>query len=164
VRTALLAYKERGRSHLAPALSGYLTAAIGQLTAAMSLNAEPILVPVPSRRMAARERGGDHVARLVRLAARREGLPAAQVLRLTGRVRDSAGLSTSDRQTNLRNRMRAAAPTTARPVIVVDDIVTTGATLGEAQRALTAAGWPVIGAAVVAATRRRWPTAQATIL
>jgi orotate phosphoribosyltransferase len=37
----------------------------------------------------------------------------------------------------------------------VDDIVTTGATLREATRALTSAGWPVIGCAVIAATQRR---------
>jgi predicted amidophosphoribosyltransferase len=37
----------------------------------------------------------------------------------------------------------------------VDDIVTTGATLREAARALTSAGWQVSGAAVIAATQRR---------
>jgi predicted amidophosphoribosyltransferase len=42
-----------------------------------------------------------------------------------------------------------------RPALLVDDVVTSGATLGEAARALQDGGWYVVGAAVVAATPRR---------
>jgi len=68
-------------------------------------------------------------------------------------VRDSAGLSSAARLDNL-NAAMSAGPPSGRPAVIVDDIATTGATLREAARALTAAGWMVAGAAVVAATTR----------
>jgi orotate phosphoribosyltransferase len=64
-------------------------------------------------------------------------------------------LSAAERAANLANRMRAAPGAAGRPVLLVDDIVTTGATLAEASRALRAAGWQVCGAAVIAATKLR---------
>ena len=79
-----------------------------------------------------------------------------------GPVRDSAGLTTAARAANLDAAMRARPPRRdGRAAVVVDDIVTTGATLREAARALRAAGWTVVGAAVVAATPRRVPSGSA---
>jgi orotate phosphoribosyltransferase len=58
--------------------------------------------------------------------------------------------------------MAADAGPQGSVAVVVDDIVTTGVTLSEAARALRAAGWPVAGAAVLAATpRRRSPGREA---
>jgi predicted amidophosphoribosyltransferase len=149
LRTALLAYKERGRRDLARPLGKLLGAAAAGLP-------EALLVPVPSTAAAARARGGSHVLRLARSAGR----PVRPVLRVVGAVRDSAGLGVAARASNMQGAMSAIPP--ARPgqrVVVVDDIVTTGATLAEAVRALRAAGWQVAGAAVVAATVRRMPMA-----
>lgn len=147
LRTALLAYKERGRRDLARPLRALLRAALTELGAPAAL-----VVPVPSSPAARRARGGDHVARLVGRRRR------ARALRLVRTVRDSAGLSTAARAANLDSAMRARPPRReGRAAIVADDIVTTGATLREAARALRAAGWTVIGAAVVAATPRRVP-------
>jgi predicted amidophosphoribosyltransferase len=154
VRTALLAFKERGNRALVLPLAAMLAHAVDGL-------ADPahrtVLVAVPSRRSAARVRGGDHLARLVRQVVRAGDFEAAPALVLTGRVHDSAGLTTAERMANLNGRIRARPPANGvRQAVMVDDIVTTGATLIEANRALTAAGWSVLGGATIAATRRRW--------
>ena len=59
------------------------------------------------------------------------------------------------RAANLAGALQARGPLHGLPVVLVDDVVTTGATLTEASRALGAAGARVCGAAVVAATQRR---------
>jgi len=156
LRSALLAFKERGHRALAGPLAAYLSDAVDvgrrQLGGPA---ASPLLVPVPSSRSAARQRGGDHLLRLVAEVAPLNGLDVLAALRLPGRGRDSAGLSAPQRAANLAHRMRAIPVISDRPVLLVDDIVTTGATLTEASRALRAAGWQVSGAAVIAATTLR---------
>lgn len=154
VRAALIAYKERNRRDLARPLGELLARAIG--SGPESGPGSLVLVPVPSTPEAARARGGDHVARLARVAGRRVGAGVVGALRLGRPVYDSAGLSRSDRARNVHRAMVAAAPARSqRNAVIVDDIVTTGATLREATRALEAAGWAVCAGAVVAATARR---------
>ncbi len=159
LRQALLAFKERGQRALVGPLAAYLGDAVDaarcQLGSPGGPAGQPILVPVPSSRSAARQRGGDHLLRLAAEAAVPHGLAVLPALRLTGRGQDSSRLSPAQRSANLANRMQAQSARTERPVLIVDDIVTTGATLGEAARALRAAGWQVAGAAVIAATRLR---------
>jgi predicted amidophosphoribosyltransferase len=149
LRRAVLAYKERGRRDLTPALAALLAAA-----AVLVTRPGVVLVPVPSARAASRRRGGDHVRRLARYAAIPLGVRAVAALDLVRRVQDSVGLGGHARSVNLADAMRARPPTAGAVAVVVDDIVTSGATLGEAARALRAAGWDVAGAAVVAATPR----------
>jgi predicted amidophosphoribosyltransferase len=157
VRAALLAYKERGRRDLADPLGGLLARSVAAAWAAeRSPPRRVVLVPAPSARSVAAARGGDHVLRLARRAGLRCGLrTAGGVLALTRAVRDSAGLGVADRAANLAGAMRARAAPDGVGALVVDDIVTTGATLHECVRALRDAGWPVIGSAVVASTPRR---------
>lgn len=158
VRAALLRYKERGRRDLARPLGTLLAGAVEQVLA-WDRGPPPgrvVLVPAPSARSVAAARGGDHVARLARQAAVRAGVGwVADALVLNRSVRDSAGLGVDDRRANLSGAMTAREPRPGWAALVVDDIVTTGATLREAGRALQSAGWPLVGSAVVAATERR---------
>lgn len=144
VRTALLAHKEQGRLQLAAPLGAALAGAVAQLDAAGA-----VLVPVPSSPQAVRARGHDHARRLAAAAG-----PSAPLLVTARPVDDQAGLAASERARNLAHALRARRALPGLPVVVVDDVVTTGATLAEAARALRAAGAEVRGAAVVAATLR----------
>lgn len=113
------------------------------------------LVPAPSRRSASRLRGGPHVQRLAEAAARclaRTGAEAfvAPALELKG-ARDAVGLSRAERVANLAGRLRfvpAGGPPPGSRVVVLDDVITTGATAAACVRALTDAGVAV--SAVVA--------------
>lgn len=159
VRGALLAHKEHGRLGLVAPLGRALAAAVGCLAPPPGV----LLVPVPSRRAVVRARGHDHALRLARSAARAlatGGLPATAVALLAParRIGDQAGLDAGGRAANLLGAFRLARAVPAGAcVLLVDDVVTTGASLAEATRAVTAAGGRVHGAATVAATMRRWP-------
>jgi predicted amidophosphoribosyltransferase len=90
---------------------------------------------------------------------RAQGVPAVvrRLLVPVGQVRDQAGLDATERARNLAGSMaarRPGAPVLGR-LVVVDDVVTTGATLREAQRALEEAGLVVHAHAAVAATAKR---------
>lgn len=157
-RRVILAYKERGRTALAAPLAACLA---GVAEAALrGRTGRVVLVPVPSARAARRARGHDPVgalaARTARLlAARGRPAVAAPVLGQRRRVADQAGLGAASRAANLRGAFRAAGPVPPGLCVLVDDVVTTGATLAEAARALGEAGARPALAITVAATRRR---------
>lgn len=92
-------------------------------------------------------------------ALRATGVPVTcvPVLRHRRRVADQAGLGAAARSANLAGALQAIAPwrVQGRRVVVVDDVITSGATLAEAARTLQAAGARVTAAATVAATPRR---------
>ncbi|WP_409332860.1 ComF family protein [Trujillonella humicola] len=168
VRPAVNAFKEHGRAELARPLGAALALAVAAVRAgvrAAGPRTPVLLVPLPATRAALRTRGRDHVGELTRAAVgelRAAGVPAGsgRLLRRSGRVADSAGLSTGQRRANLAGSF-ARRPGAAAPpgtlVVLVDDVVTSGATLTEAAAVLAGAcpaDTPVL-AAVVAATPRR---------
>ena len=167
VRSILGAHKEGGRLGLARPLGEALARAVcGGLGGVRGPASRVVLVPVPSRPGSARTRGHDPLLRTARRAATRlsrAGVPTQVVPALAHRraVVDQAGLDHRERRVNLAGALglrRSAAPLLrGAVVVVVDDVMTTGATLAEATRALASGGVAVEAAAVVAATRRRSP-------
>lgn len=160
-RALLLAYKEDGVGCLRRPLATALAAALA--TAASSHDARVLVVPAPSTPAASRRRGENVVDALARAAVRQLSadppLRVVSALRHIRRVADSAGLSSVQRADNLAGafsvRARARRALDGATVVVADDLITTGATVAEATRALTAAGAHVVAAASIAATRRR---------
>jgi predicted amidophosphoribosyltransferase len=168
IRPAVVAFKERGRAELAAPLGTALALAVAAAVAGLPGARRPVLlVPLPSSAAALRTRGRDHVRELAGRAVAElgdAGLVAEErhLLRRTGRLRDSAGLSAAERRANLSGTFALVGDPRSEPaeavLVLVDDVVTTGATLTEAAAVLGAArgadAGPVL-AAVVAATPRR---------
>ncbi|MCH0543068.1 ComF family protein [Streptomyces sp. MUM 203J] len=173
VRAMLLAHKERGALGLARPLGKALAGAVRGLAGAGRGLGAPggpavMLVPVPSARRVVRARGHDAVRRVAGEAARalREAGVAALVvpaLRQRRAVADQAGLDAARRLVNLAGALDVV-PGQERllrggRIVLVDDLMTTGASLAEAARAVRAGagageatgGW-VVGAAVVGAS------------
>ncbi|MFF5171620.1 ComF family protein [Micromonospora sp. NPDC000089] len=160
LREALLTYKERGRHGLARPLGALLA----EVVAVGVGPARPVLlVPVPDTAAAARARYGDHLTRLARAAAARLraagwDVRLARPLRALPRP-DSVTLDSAGRVAAARDAFRlrpgAGAGPDDRAVVVLDDILTTGATLAAVSRTLHLVGMTPKCAAVLGATQKR---------
>lgn len=109
------------------------------------------LIPIPSRKSVVRIRGRQFMDEIAHLVAGHSGIRVASILSHARGVRDQSGLDSQQRWNNLNRSMVVCGnPQGLGKVLLVDDLVTTGATLSEAARALRYAGIEAMGAVTAA--------------
>lgn len=143
-RQAIVTMKERGRCDLAVPLGLALARGVDQLLRWHLVERPLTLVPAPTRWTSARARGGDPVTAVAGVVTQIPGVGVASMLRMKMGARDSVGLSISARQRNVTGRVvlrRGRRPDSE--LLLVDDVVTTGATVAESVRVLRTAGFRV---------------------
>lgn len=146
----VLALKRRGRPGLAAAAGGVLA----DLARVECLEGE-VVAFVPAGRTA-RRRGFDHAELLARAVARSAGRRCLPLLVRTRRGARQADVALEARRENVRGRFLARP--VAGPVLLVDDVFTTGATAEACATALVEAGAPAVDVLTLARTiRRRGP-------
>ncbi|MFT4262258.1 MAG: ComF family protein [Nocardioides sp.] len=168
LRSLVLGLKEHRLLALSRPLGLLLARSVVALLEATEPVGRVVLVPVPSRSASVRARALDSTWVITGLAARtlRAGghdAVAHRLLVTRPGVVDQAGLDAAARQANLAGSMTCPTPALRRlarrspraSIVLCDDVVTTGATAREAQRALAAVGLSPLGVAAVAATRKR---------
>jgi len=147
------AIKESGITALIPIVAS-------ELAKLWPYEQEVVLVPIPSSPANYRMRGFNHTLLMARALARKgRGISVANIL-VSGRDRkDQVLLSPKERVENLEAAFRViGARSMEAPVILLDDVLTTGATLNEAYRTLTDSGVKVDGFCVFAQTGPRNPS------
>ena len=98
------------------------------------------LVPIPSSKRSSRSRGRSFMVDIVQQISYQMGIPMLDCLELTGKTTDQTGLNRAQRLQNMKGSMSMKAMARGE-LILIDDVITTGATLKEAARALNSQGF-----------------------
>lgn len=137
-RPLVLSFKHGDRIHAAAAFGAWLARAGAEL-----LTDADLLVPVPLHRGRLFRRRYNQAALLTQAMSKRTGVPTIPDLLLRQRATPTqGGLDRKGRHRNVKGafRLRPGLSVAGKRVIVVDDVLTTGATLAECARVLTKAG------------------------
>lgn len=157
---AILAYKDHQRYFLRHLLAPYLAASLNMMLVPQPSDCRTLLVPMPSSLKASGKRGYLPVQSLLR-TAQNNGMLAAGY-RVTPLLHYSPGQllsgaqkskSGSDRRGRKIRFIAEPPPRPGQPIVLVDDVMTTGSTLRNAAVSCDLAGFEVLGAVVLALTK-----------
>ena len=151
VSNLLVAFKDKGQFALARELGLLMEPLARELAEVLG---QCYLVPAPSRIQNFAKRGFQPSLLLARQLANR--VPNAKVLNalmLSSDVLDQVGLSSAERISNLQGSMKLNQSVVGKTIFLVDDVVTTGATITEAWKTVSLGGAIVLGALVVSEAR-----------
>jgi ComF family protein len=145
---------------------------LGRVFGSMMIRAYPrdqrfdMLVPVPAHWRRRLWRGFDQAEVLARELSRRTGIPAVRALRRKRHTDPQAGLTRRQRRENIRGCFQTAAPEAVRGrrVLLIDDVLTTGATVNAAAAALKQAGAAHVAVFTLARADRGAATPGAVLL
>lgn len=98
------------------------------------------MVPIPSNRRSSRRRGRNFMVDIVRQISSQTGIVMLDCLALTGKTSDQSGLNRKQRLQNIQGSISMKAMARGE-LLLVDDVITTGATLKEAARAINSQGF-----------------------
>ena len=117
------------------------------------------LVPIPSAPASNRRRGRDFINEMAIFVAKDMGVGVLPLLEQQRLVRDQSKLNMASRRENLAMALsikpQLRGNYSSESVVILDDLVTTGSTINEANRALTKAGFKVQAAATACVALRR---------
>lgn len=148
VQKVLLGAKESGRRACDQLISEAIRFGLRDFLSSQSCD---YLIPIPSRASVVRKRGRSFIEEIAHTASSSFQIPVISPLAFQRRVRDQSQLSFGERWNNVEGAMVVKAKSSlSGEVLLVDDLLTTGATLSEAARALRYAGFTVKGAVTAA--------------
>ena len=150
------AFKENGQTSLVGFLANPLAAPLQMLADGLEGS---LLVPVPSSLENFKKRGFRPTMILAKRVSRLSGhvCLVSDALSFLRKVEDQAHLDSDSRRKNLSGSMAADSRVAGRPVILFDDVVTTGSTILEAGRAVASAGGILVGFLAFAETILKTP-------
>lgn len=162
LRAMIHLFKYSGMKPLAERLSGLLLRAL-------PLN-EPydLVIPMPLHWRRRWKRGFNQAKLLARHVARRRGIPMLDAVRRVRATATQAGLTNSNRRKNVSGAFRVAArykkngALSGKRILLIDDVMTTGATGASCARALKRAGARSVTLLTLARTDRRFVSSDAT--
>lgn len=152
LRESILRLKFGGQLHLARGLALLLAGHPGLLEAARGYD---LIVPVPLHASRLASRGFNQSGEIAARLGKELGVPLRHAITRSVKTVHQVGLSRCQRVKNLRGAFKAEAGLEGKRILLLDDVMTTGATMASAARSLLSAGAAGVDAVVPARTRAR---------